>query len=113
MSPSSDTFASAMATVSSGTSLRTACKQYGIKSHATLGRRIKAKTAYATQMGPKSRYLTPGMKAGIVQLVELRSRFGMCITNTELRFIIRQAAASGTKRYAYDGRRDGCAAAPR
>jgi len=85
----------AMAAVNNDTmSIRTACRAYGIKSPTSLSLRLRGMIEVKPRMGPKPKYLTPGMKIGIVELVKFRASRGMCIDLPELRYIVNDAATA-------------------
>jgi hypothetical protein len=75
-----------------GISLRTACKQYKIKSPTSISLRLRGKLPTTCATGPQLKYLTLDMETGVVEFAHFRATRGMCIGVPELRFILMDTA---------------------
>ena len=73
-----------------GLSLRKCCKTYNIKCKESIRLRVLGQISLDSVHGEKRKYLTDGDEKGILEVIEYRAKRGMCITNGELRYIIRQ-----------------------
>jgi hypothetical protein len=78
--------------VRSGVSIRKASAMMAIKSHNSLRLRMDVSIPLFAKFGPSIRFLSDGDEQGVVEVIHYRSRRGMCMSGSELRFLLRQKA---------------------
>jgi hypothetical protein len=84
-------YADAMAFMkSTGASMERAASSFNV-SKTTLHRRVKGTVALGARAGRKP-ILSPDDEEGIVETILFRSKCGMCMTDGELRILVRQVA---------------------
>jgi len=82
----------AKAAVRDGMSLRGAARKY-IVPYSTLRRRVQApRSSGVRSVGRPPKYISPAVNDVILETVHLRARCGMCLSRSELRYIVHDAA---------------------